>query len=251
MRANWSTDPPPGPSDVRGFAASFLIAAGLPVHAFATPSSTPPAASPTDDIVVTAPALQCTLSGRHLGNALKTYRAGRSLHAPASTLYFEVRPAARRMGLGARLALRAKGAVVPIVPDAERRFVLPKLSGEDWELVGDCYDGALAISPLVMSPGTSAADRRLGDMRVQCDVSWQIVQETMSAARGVFVDAIGGCKSSQTAIYASSARPVAQASVVDGAVTRPVPISADRMSYSVPLYDKRLPDSARVRFRFE
>lgn len=202
-----------------------------------------------DEIIVVAP---CRLTARQLHPALKAYRAGRAARAPGSILYFEADPAARREGLAvSALRVRDRGVVTPISADAAGRFLLPVPAGDDWEITGPCRDGALPISPLVVSPGTNAADRRLGDMRLQCEVGWQIARQAIAAAPGMFKPLVGGCKSSATAIYAGSFRPIAHARVSAGAVTRPVPVSADRLRYSVPLGDRRLPDDARVRFQFD
>ena len=220
----------------------------MPMHlALALLALTPPVAA-SGDIVVTAP---CRLTARQLRPALKAFRSGRAARAPRGILYFETDPSARRLGVGiSALRLRARGAVLPISADGEGRFLLPSPGHEDWEIVGPCHDGALAISPLVMSPGTSAADRRLGDMRLQCDVGWAIAREQISLAGGVFMRVTGGCKSSRVAIHAASARPIAGAEVVAGPVTLPVRVRADRYGYSVPLGARRVPDEARVRFRF-
>lgn len=206
------------------------------------------APTPADDIVVTAP---CRLTARQLRPALKAYRSGRSARAPGATLFFETDPGARRDGVTlSALRLRSNGRITPIPADAGGRFALPASLPDDWLIAGPCHDGALAISPLVMSPGTSETDRRLGDMRLQCDVGWAIARQEMSAAAGTFMRLAGACKTSLVAIYAGSARAIAGADVVAGPVVRPVRIRADGYGYSVPFGDKRLPDDARVRFRF-
>ena len=128
--------------------------------------------------------------------------------------------------------------------------MLPKLSGANWALVGDCYRGALAVRPLVMSSGTSASDRRLGDLRLQCEVGWRIAEATIAAVPGTFVAAPAACKSSDAALYAASHRAVLGGSVVHKATSRPVTVAGDGFGYRVPLHDKALPDAARVRLRF-
>lgn len=207
-----------------------------------------PLAPAADEIVVTAP---CRLTGRQLRPAFRAYARERAARAPGSTLFFEADPGARRAGVTpASLRIRDRGVVTRVHADAYGRFVIPAAAGKDWEISGPCHDGALAISPLVMSPGTSAEDRRLGDMRLQCEVGWQIVKQQLGAASGVFMALIGGCKSSRMAIYTGSARPIAEASVVGGASATPVTVSADGTRYRVPVGDKKLPDDTRVRFRF-
>lgn len=205
----------------------------------------PPAA---DDIVVTAP---CRLTARQLRPALKVYRSGRTRRAPNSALFFETDTDARRAGLTvSSLRLLAGGRSLAISADAQGRFTLSGLSDDKWAIVGPCHDGALPISPLVLSPGTNEADRRLGDMRLQCDVGWAIAEQQVSLAAGAFRRVAGTCKGTRAALHAGSPRPIARADVVTGAVMRPVRVSADGLRYSVPLGDGKMPDSAHVRFRF-
>lgn len=206
----------------------------------------PPIAA--DEIVVTAP---CALTARQLRPALKAFRDGRTARAPASRLFFEADPGARRDGVSvSSLRVRADGRTRPIPADAEGRFAMPDVRGRDWAIVGPCHDGALAISPLVMSPGTDAADRRLGDMRLQCDVGWAIAREAVAEAAGAFTRVVGGCRSSTDTIHAGSVRAIADADVSAGALTLPVRVSEGGYRYSVPIGDIRLPDAARVRFRY-
>lgn len=216
-----------------------------------TPEATAPGAdapSGQDEIVVTAP---CALAARQLRPALGVFRRGRATRAPDSVLFFETDPAARRDGATvAALRFRAGARAARVAADAQGRFVLPASLPDDWQVTGPCHDGVLAISPLVMSPGTNEADRRLGDLRLQCDVGWEIAKQAIAAAAGAFTRVTGECKSSLGAIHAAGARPIDAAAVIAGAATRPVRVSADGLRYSVPLGDKRLPDAARVRFRF-
>ena len=128
-----------------------------------------PPIEPALEIVVTAP---CALTARQLRPALRTYRNGRSARAPDSRLFFEDDPGARRDGVSvSALRLRTAKRLVPIPADAEGRFAFPAIRGDDWAIVGPCRDGVLPVSPLVMSPGTSAADRRLGLVADDGDVA--------------------------------------------------------------------------------
>ena len=113
--------------------------------------------------------------------------------------------------------------------------------------------GAVPTEPTglrrVMSPGTNAADRLLGDLRLECEVGWAIARQ--SIAVGQFTDVAGTCKSGQLEFYANTHRRIADARVVAGSIARPVMLSPDRYSYRLPVADRTLPNSARVRFRFD
>ncbi|HZF43883.1 MAG TPA: hypothetical protein VEZ48_10790 [Sphingomonadaceae bacterium] len=205
-----------------------------------------PAEAP--EIVVTAP---CHLKARQLLPALRAYRKGRGARAPGSTLFFETDPAAARGGVTpAMLRIHSGGMTRPVPADSAGRFVLPADPPDDLQITGPCHDGTLAISPLVMSPGTDAADRRLGDLRLQCAVGWAMAKQALAETTGVFMRVLGECAGTRNALANSSARPIAEAVVTHGSVTRPLPVREGGFGYSVPLGDKRLPDAARVRFRF-
>lgn len=150
-----------------------------------------------------------------------------------------------------KLELVSPTRAVPVRLDAAGRFMLPDLRGGDWALVGRCHRGGLAVGPLVMSPGTNAAERRLGDLRLECEVAWAITREALGDLSGAFVAAPESCKSSGGAIYATSSRRIRTGTVTAGAVARPVALSPGGRRYRLPVTDKRLPDTARVRFSFD
>jgi len=192
------------------------------------------------------------LTVKQLRDAARAYRKGRPVYAPASILYFEVKPARPGESLdGVTLTLRSADRAIPVPLDSANRFVLPELGSDDWQLVANRSRAGLVVRPVVMSPGTSEDDRMLGDMRLQCEVHWAIEKRHMSVfARGAFA-AAGGCQSSSFAIYARSDRAIAHASVTAGPVSRPVQVLRDGYLFRAPLHDKKLPNSARVRFSFQ
>ena len=197
-------------------------------------------------------ARQCRLTTRQIRAALQAYRIGKPAYAPAGLLYFEARPDADRLSVaGMKLHLRTGDESRSIAPDAENRFVLPQMAGSGWDLVGNCYRGGIAITPLVMSPDTTQADRRLGDLRLQCEVSWAIVQESVAASPGAFVEAASGCKGSRSALHAVANRRIASAVVTTGTRIEPVAVSDNGFSYRLRLHDRTLPNTARVRFSFD
>lgn len=204
----------------------------------------------TDEIVVIGSRDQFRLSSKQLKRALKAYAKGRPAYAPRSRLYFEASPGKAGRNLeNVALTLRSKTRSVPVVLDAANRFALPDLAGEDWELLANRRSDSLVITPLVMSPGTDEADRLLGDLRLQCDVMWAAMDVPFVLRAGF--DAAGGCRSSRIGFYFNSRRAIADATVSDGGVVKPVSVmKTDRRSYRAPVSDKTMPNSARVRFNF-
>ena len=106
--------------------------------------------------------------------------------------------------------------------------------------------------PLVMSPGSSLDDRLFGDLRLQCEVLWEMGKPDLSILMRVTANAFGGfCKGSVLPFFVWSDRPIRSAWVSNQGLTMPVYISEDRHAYRPPLHDKTLPHAARVRLRHE
>ena len=206
----------------------------------------PPA---SDEIVVTGTRVS-TLDLPRLLKAQAAFEAGRAKYAPTSALYFQLRPAAGVAVEGMTLAL-VKGDQDMIVPiDAENRFTLPRLPAGRWELVHNRGAGRIAVRALVISAGTSEADRPLGDLRLQCRAGWELAKAKFSfIERGGF-SAMGGCNSGKFAFYFRTPRAIQSATLTSGAATSDLPVMADRSAYRAPLGDKALPNDARIRVRY-
>lgn len=228
-----------------------LAASPCRAASIAVPNSL--ADEPIEEIVVTGIAKPFKLTAKQLRRALQVYAKRRPTYGPASQLLFEVKPKAGAGDLsGLRLRLRSGDTVIPISLDSASRFVLPVLPRGKWELVANRGAKGLRISPLVLSPGTTQSDWRLGDMRLQCEVVWEafIKPELPLLARPVAA-AVNACTSSRFGMFQRLDKRIASAAVDTGTTEKPVQLSKDRYSFRAPVYDKSLPNSARVRFRFD
>lgn len=231
-----------------------LVLAAFPIALSAAILPQPAlAAEEVDEIVVTGFSKPYKLTGKQLAAALKAYAKYRPVHAPQGRLFFEVkrRTGGRDLG-GLRLSLRSGERVVPITLDAASRFILPALPGKNWELVANRGSGGIKISPLVLSPGSTETDRSLGDMRLQCEVTWAafVKPELPFVLRGVAA-AVNACHRSDFALMHGVDRKIAAANVVAGTSVTPIKLGATGMSFRYPGHDKALPNDARVRFRYD
>lgn len=216
-------------------------------------NSAPQAHDTVDEIVVTGFSTPYKLTGKQLASALKVYRKYRPVYAPQARLLFEV---SRKTTTAARdplrLSLRSGDEIIPIALDASSRFALPELPGKDWELVANRGSGAIKIQPLILSPGSTEPDRALGDMRLQCEVTWAaFVRPELPLVVRVPLAAVSPCRTSNFALLQSVDRRIASAEVVSGSSSTPIKLQKAGMSYQYPGSDKRLPNSARVRFRYD
>jgi hypothetical protein len=102
------------------------------------------------------------------------------------------------------------------------------------------------ISPEIMSPGTVAFRRRLGDLRLQCQVNWAILRgQTSAAIKTVFSLAGGVCKSRKLSYNGYTASPISSAMVLDGGTKTALRLFSNHY-YQAPLADKTLSNEAVV-----
>lgn len=216
-----------------------------------TPLST--GVAEADEIVVTAYSKPYKLTGKRLQDAAQAFAKSRRELAPDANLFFEVkRKSGARDLAGLKLFLRSADKTIPLPIDAANRFVLPAFRGDGWNLVGNRGSGGLTITPLVLSPGMSQTDRRLGDARLECEVVWAAFLKPdlplpMRAA-GMLVPV---CRTQHFGMYLRGERRIANGTVTAGAVRTPVQLSADRYSWRFPGDMKTPPHDARLRIVYE
>lgn len=205
-----------------------------------------------DEIVVTGFNKPYKLTGKQLATALRVFRKYRPVYAPRGHLLFAVsRKGASRNRDPLRLSLRSGDSVIPIALDAASRFALPELPDKNWELVANRGSGAIRIQPLVLSPGATESDRSLGDMRLQCEVTWAafVKPELPLIVRGLAA-AVNACRTRNVALLQQVDKRITSAEVVSGLSSTPIKLQRAGMSYQYPGSDKHLPNEARVRFHY-
>lgn len=206
--------------------------------------------SQEEEIVVTGFRNSYKLTGKQLAEALSVFNKKREGLAPEARLLFQVKSLKQYDISSLTLSLRSGDKIIPLYLDNNSRFVLPHLEGRNWELVSNGKAGGLSVSPLIISPGTQDSDRLLGDLRLQCEVSWALVKpETSIFARTLFSSA-GGCQGNKFAYYVSTNRTISSAEVMSGDIRRLIHLWGGNR-YQAPVGDKVLPNSARVRITFK
>ncbi len=246
--------------------ASLAIAVVLaPVGAMAQ-TTPPPAASSApgaatdaqdDDIVVVGQNGDKTrLTADSLRDAAQAFQKYRAEFAPGTAFQFEIRNAKPSATGGLSLYLRSRkpdragGYETQDLPlDSQARFTLPValvLTG-DWELRTTPNRAGLQISPLLLSPGTDIADRRIGDMRLQCRVAVAFVR--LSIAFRALVSAVNPCNNRSFGLYATSRKPLLGAEIPGKNI---VLISKKRPnSYLVPLSNKKIANDDRLKLTYK
>lgn len=234
--------------------AEFTDAAGQ----IAVPSSEAAPSPEADEIVVTAYSKPHKLTGKRLQDAAQTFAKNKRALAPDANLYFEIKrkSGARDLG-GLKLFLRSDGRTISLPIDAANRFVLPAFRGDGWSLVGNRGSGGLTITPLVLSPGMSEIDRRLGDARLECEVVWAaFLKPDLPLSAGAAGMLAPVCRTPHFSIYLSNGRKIANGTIANGAVMAgavqtPLILSADRMSWRFPASVGTPAHAARLRIVYE
>jgi len=176
--------------------------------------------------------------------------------APKADLRFELWNAdgtvARADGLGLRLAGDKFDQALAV--DAEATFVLPR-SQEAFEdnadLVLNRKKDQMAWRPRVRSPGVPDNARRLGDMRLECEVAWAVMKDQMSFMVRTALTAAGGmCRAPMTVLSYRAPKQLASVTLVSGERSRPLKLGKDPGTYIVPLRDKAWDDESLIVYQF-
>jgi hypothetical protein len=191
---------------------------------------------------------------RNMLDGLNAFDAHHAL-APRASLKFLLRPQQPNLKVD-NLTLRIVGdhtnIEVPI--GADYTVSLPRAEAaarDDADLRLNTKKGLFRWRPQVLTPDLPPNARRLGDMRLECEVRWAVDHYDLSFLKQTFFRALGGpCHTSRVRIFYLAAAPIASATLVSG--TRRESLPAERMDphdnrrYAPPLYDTDWPDDTLV-----
>ncbi|WFR77299.1 hypothetical protein P9875_16380 [Janthinobacterium rivuli] len=176
--------------------------------------------------------------------------------APGAQLRFILEPRRAEVDMHA-IALRLESDEAGMaIPLGERNiFSLPVEQGplyEKAELSVNRKAGSIRWIPYVRSAATSDTIRRLGDLRLACEVHWAIDKDTLPFAMRTAMGALGGpCNFvSQKGTYSfSEPRRITAATISDNGKSAPVPFSGS--SFTPPLREQDWSDDSVVELTFD
>ena len=241
----------------------------------------PPPPTP-QQITITATARQSVeKSYRKMVRGMDYFETARAAVAPAASLRFKLLP--RKPGTDLdRIALEVIGSTfdyaVPVAPD--HSFVLqrdPKAIDEDAVVTTNRRRLSMTWRTDIRTPGLPPHVRRLGDLRLECEVGLEAGLVSNSGPVGrivdLFTDSKRYCDRKDTKYLHFAERPLFSVTLVDGARREVLPIDrlyagasddpglkadlpfcdcevlVDR-TYFLPLGDHGWPDDTRVEFEF-
>ncbi|WP_374349360.1 hypothetical protein [Chitinimonas sp.] len=174
--------------------------------------------------------------------------------APLATLQLQLRPRSADASLaGVTLAIDSASVHIDVPIDVHGSFTLPRhqqAEDEAADLLLNRKRGDFGWLPAIHSPSVPADSRRLGDLRLECEIRWAVERgDAPPTVRDAFAAAGGACHSRLIAVSFAAPYRLAQISLKHAAQEQALPVtllSPDRKSYTVPLYDTHWPDDTLV-----
>jgi hypothetical protein len=229
-------------------ALAALLALAMPAHAQETPAAT----EKVEVSSVKDPALR---PYRRMLRGLDTWEEKRAL-APNASLRFELLTQDGRLATPDGLQLRIAGDKVDIaLPiDADGSFVLPRSQeafDDEADLLLNRKKDQFRWRPRVRTPGLPANARRLGDVRMECEVTQAVRKEEIPLMyRAAAVAAGGICNLPMVGYIFRMPQQLLSATVVSGERKEPLSLHENGRGYMAPLRDKSWDNDALIVFEF-
>jgi hypothetical protein len=189
---------------------------------------------------------------------LDTFDKHRQL-APAAPLRFvllsnEVQPSYE--GVAMRIAGNERSIAIPIAADGT--FAMPRdqaMADENGEIILNRKKGTFRWRPHIRTPGVPDDARRLGDLRLECELRWAIEKSEFGFFARTAISALGGaCESKRVRMLSQPPRQIKGAfMMVNGArieLDAKIIGNTKGRAYVPPMYDKSLPDDTIIQFEF-
>ncbi|MHA4870739.1 hypothetical protein ACXZ1M_23895 [Duganella sp. PWIR1] len=179
--------------------------------------------------------------------------------APQAQLKFILRPQQPQLTTS-ELKLRIVGDNVSIdVPiAADLTFSVPRddaAAKDDADLRLSTKKGLFRWRPDIHTAGIPLGTRRLGDLRLECEVRWAVDKFDASLIKLAYLVPLGGvCHTSRSRVFYSTNAPITGATLVSGSRRERLPVerldAKDHLRYAPPLHDQSWPDDTLLEFEF-
>lgn len=174
--------------------------------------------------------------------------------APNSELYFILIPKSKSADVrGLTMRLASDDASINIPIDASGKFQLPliELKKEDeYDLILNKPKGQFYIKPYVKSANLAEDAKRLGDLRLECQVRWAIEKQDVSVVFSTYVKLLASgnpCTSRTVAVHFFAPAGVDAVTLETPKSTLSFKMNADNQ-YVLPVWDTDLNDNALVKY---
>ena len=162
--------------------------------------------------------------------------------APAAPLKFRLlaaTPATSMAGATLRLEADNLSIAIPLADDGTFTLARDKTAFDaNADLVSNRKRSSVRWRPSIVTPGLPANVRRLGDLRLECDIRWAVEQDALPfMRRNLFKLAGGPCHSAMINVPYPGARTLAGVLAQSGERSARLPLTQDRSRYLPPLHD--------------
>lgn len=195
---------------------------------------------------------------RVMSAGLDAFEKYRALAPNAPEVRFKLRPMSGDTtvdmnALQLRIAGDTSSIALPL--DEDHMFSLPRSApDDDADLVLNKKKGGYRWQPMVLSVGVPTGMRRLGDLRLECQVAVAIAKREMNFMQRAFVATLMGttdwCGSGKLNWGVATTHPVSSATLILGQRRVAFPVSDDKMGYTALTGDVTFPDDALVEIQF-
>ena len=168
--------------------------------------------------------------------------------APGAPLRFMLVPATPQARLdGVTLHLSADNLSIPVPLAADGGFTLTRdktAYDANADLVSNKKRDTLRWRADIHTPGLPANVRRLGDLRLECEIRWAVEQDQLPfVRRNLFRLAGGPCHSSLIHVLYPVPRNLAAVQARSGERALEIRVTQDRQRYVPPLHDQSWDDN--------
>ncbi|MFZ6658427.1 hypothetical protein [Undibacterium sp. TJN19] len=175
--------------------------------------------------------------------------------APHAKLKFKLLPVKADITLdGVTLRIVSDETSINVPLDSEGRFVLPrdeKAEVDKADLVLNKKKGQFRWRPDIRTETVPADKRRLGDLRLECEIRWAVeYEEVPFVTRNLFRMAGGPCNSSHIAVHYWAGKKFTAAYLVEGERRLQIDKTPSGLQFIPPLHDKSWGNDALVEFDF-
>lgn len=157
-------------------------------------------------------------------------------------------------GVSLRLAYNDMSLPIPIAEDGS--FSLPRdeqAQQQDAEVLINRKKNLFRWWPHIRSPGLQANQRRLGDLRLECQIFWAVYYDDIPFVARNLVSLMGGpCTTSKISLrFPADFRGLQSATLKHGEINLPLQIDEKESSFTAPLANKNISDDAVIDLHYQ
>jgi hypothetical protein len=176
-------------------------------------------------------------------------------YAPNAEPQFMLRPQVPNIAMGdVQVRIAGDDISIPIPISEKGLFSIPRnqaAADENAEMVLNQKKHSVLWRPYIHSPGLAPNVMRLGDLRLECEITWAVAQDDLPfLIRNMFRLGGGLCNSSRINYSVHVPRQVVAVTMVSNETKKILPIWPDGTHFDPPLFDHKWNDDTLIELQF-